>query len=124
MCQAAAVGITLLRRTHDRPQLFMSSPPAGHHLTRQTLTLTAHQAAQHRHCTVVASKKVPPWLLKQALLAWSTGQHSVMWRNSSTEGPRGAPPDTTKRTRPPKAALVFLKTTRSIRGDACRGAAL
>lgn len=42
-----------------------------------------------------------------------------MLRNSSTEGPKGAPPDTTNLTRPPKACFTVFKMVLSIKGLIC-----
>ena len=48
-----------------------------------------------------------------------TGQQRVVVRKVSTEGPRGAPPETTNRTLPPKAALTVFSTVRSMIGLNC-----
>ena len=42
-----------------------------------------------------------------------------MLRKVSTEGPRGAPPDTTNLTRPPKAAFTVFSTVLSMMGLIC-----
>ena len=50
--------------------------------------------------------------------ACTTGQHMATFRNSSTCGASGAPPETTSRQRPPRRAATLEKTSLSKKGAA------